>query len=126
MKSDNILNNNSNPCQETIKPAHSVESYPVEANTQLFLNIATETDFAQSRAMSWAIDKIFKPKDYYSDMELIARQHEIVEGLKCQNGCEEYATECVMDTAINGMPRKLLVCQECADSLFDQWKERNL
>ena len=81
---------------------------------ELDLNSPIEANMSTVKMMSWAIDKIFEPKDYYSDMELIARQHEIVEGLKCQNGCDEYATEKAQSTAKNGLPCFTLICDSCA------------
>lgn len=59
-------------------------------------------------------------KNYTNDMALLGKQHAMVQGLKCQLGCGNYATERVADYAENAKEIELLVCESCLWSQYEQ------
>jgi len=116
-ESKRILNEQSPKCQETPTSPYDAESSPIRFDVRKWHKGASQANVGYADAISWAMDRIFsasEPENYENDMELMGKQHLMVQGLKCQKGCDEYATERRIDVAKNDKPIELLICEECA------------
>lgn len=146
MKSTDILQQDLQTCQETHKSPYDAESSPVEVNTKLWLKNTAGVNTGFVDAVYSFLDKIEDITTSYDedfipchechfaaprhaddcmaaaagDFELMGKQHLMVQGLMCQNGCKEFATERVQDEAANGKPIHKLVCEECAFGGVDE------
>jgi len=153
MKSETIVNELSQPCQGTHVSPFDCETQTVQANTNAWVKSMSGVNAGYVDAFSWALDKIENAStsstddDFIpcsechfaaprhaddcmaaaaGDFELMGKQHLMVQGLACQNGCKDMATERVPSESPNGLPIDILVCQNCVESLNDQWKEGGL
>lgn len=139
MNSKHTLSDNIKSSQ--LESPYDCESVSVSPNTQSWILNASGLNTGYSDTISLLLDKIYGeptesnqddfitcPECHFEapnhssdcvavavdDFEVLGKQHLMVQGLMCQNGCKEFATERVQDEAINGMPIDKLVCEACA------------
>ncbi len=138
MNSKYTLSNKFNLSQQ--ESPYDCESVSVSPNTQSWILNASGLNTGYSDTISLLLDKIYGepesnqddfitcPECHFEapnhssdcvavavdDFEVLGKQHLMVQGLMCQNGCKEFAIERVLSVAPNGMPIDKLVCEACA------------
>lgn len=145
-----IVNNSDPAPTDTIRrftSPYDSESCPVEVNTHAWLKNASGVNTGFVDAFYSFLDKIedITAKSYdedfipchechfaaprhaddcmaaaAGDFELMGKQHMLINGFKCQLGCDEYATEKKLGVLIDGFPVTLLVCEACAFGGVDE------